>query len=198
MTPTARRRPKAQAIAQSALSLFAERGVASSTTREIAKRARTTEGNIYRYYESKDHLARSVMASCLVELGKFLSRRLESATSPRERLATFVRAYVAFAREHPREHALVVEAHGIGFGDLPEDMLRPRRILVDLIVEGISRGDVRREDPRLLAAFIAGGLARAVRLDLAAGGNGTESAFAEDLVRLVLAFVERKDEVVPG
>ncbi|HYC65098.1 MAG TPA: TetR family transcriptional regulator, partial [Reyranellaceae bacterium] len=44
-------------IERAALTLFVARGIAETTTKEIAMAASVAEGSIYRYFESKEALA---------------------------------------------------------------------------------------------------------------------------------------------
>jgi AcrR family transcriptional regulator len=152
---------KADAIAHSALSLFVEKGVKGATTREIAKRARTTEGSLYRYYAGKDDLARRVLTSSLIDFAETIAGALDGISGPRPRLRAFVRTYLEYSREHPLEHAFVCQSNFQSMVGVPEEILRPRRILVDILADGIASGEFLESDPRLLAPFIAGGLSRA-------------------------------------
>jgi AcrR family transcriptional regulator len=178
---------RAEAIARAALPLFAELGVRGASTRAIARRAQTTEGNLYRYFPSKQEIARRVLSGCLTGFGEFIARALDGVAGPRARLRAFVRAYLDFARQRPMEHTLVVEAHHREIATLPEDMLRPRRILMDILSDGMGSGDFERADPRLLAPFIAGGLARTA---LAVAARHPE-ATPEEVARELADTVER-------
>jgi AcrR family transcriptional regulator len=169
---------KAEAIARAALALFVELGVKGATTRAIARRAQTTEGSLYRYYASKDELARRVLADCLVQFGESIARALEGVAGPRQRLRTFVLAYLDYARRAPLEHAFIVQSHNLNPAGFPDEILRPRRILIEILAEGNASGEFDAPDPRLLAPFIAGGLGRVIALlesrrgDLQAGPVG--------------------------
>lgn len=50
-------------ILEAAASLFAERGYWETTTRQIARRARTTEGSIYRLFGNKRELFRRALGA---------------------------------------------------------------------------------------------------------------------------------------
>jgi AcrR family transcriptional regulator len=155
---------KAEAIARAALALFVELGVEGATTRAIARRAGTTEGSLYRHYAGKAELARRVLADCLVQFGEGIARALEGVVGPRERLRTFVLAYLDCARTYPLEHAFIVQSHNLGYASVPEDTLRPRRILVEILEAGSASGEFSIPSPLLMAPFIAGGLGRVVAL----------------------------------
>jgi AcrR family transcriptional regulator len=155
---------KSEAIAKAALALFVELGVKGATTRAIARRAQTTEGSLYRYYASKEELARRVLANCLVEFGESIARALDGVPGPRPRLRAFVLAYLDYARRAPLEHAFVVQSHNLNPAGFPDEILRPRRILMEILAEGNAAGEFDGQDPRLLAPFIAGGLGRVIAL----------------------------------
>jgi AcrR family transcriptional regulator len=155
---------KADAIAKAALALFVELGVKGATTRAIARRAQTTEGSLYRYYASKEELARRVLSNCLVEFGESIARALEGVTGPRQRLRTFVLAYLDYARRAPLEHALIVQTHNLNPGGFPDEILRPRRILTEILAAGNAGGEFDGQDPRQTAPFVAGGLDRVIAL----------------------------------
>lgn len=184
-----RRETKSAAIARAALGLFSELGVRGATTRAIARRAHTTEGNLYRHYKSKDDLARKVIASCLVQFGEEVASALDGVAGPRERLAEFVRAYFRYAHTHELEHSLILDVHNRQLTGLPEQTLRPRRILVDVLSDGMSHGLFVRGNPGVLASFIAGGLARAVQVERARHHELPPEQFVEEMVALVLRLV---------
>jgi len=153
---------KSEAIATAAMSLFAQCGVRGATTRAIARRAQTTEGNLYRYYPSKQELARRVIAGCVNEFGVAMADALAGVHGPLARLDAFVAAYVDYAHAHPLAHTLLVDVCDRDGMTLPEETLRPRHLLFEVLEDGMQTGEIGRTDPQLLGAFIAGGLARAV------------------------------------
>jgi len=180
---------KADAIARAALSLFALYGVRGATTRAIARMAHTTEGNLYRYYPSKQELARQVTAACLLEFGESIGRALDGVAGPAARLAAFVRAYLGYVREHPDEHAVILDAHNGNLAGLPENVLRPRRILVDVLADGMGDGTFERSEVGVLASFIAGGLARMAQVDRARPEPLEPGRVDEEAVAMVLRLV---------
>src|SRR5579859_6433291 len=71
-TPHIRRQQAAvrrQQIVEAAIRLFAQHGVASTTTRQIAQEVGVTEGLIFRYFPTKLDLVRAVTSSAHVFLG---------------------------------------------------------------------------------------------------------------------------------
>jgi AcrR family transcriptional regulator len=60
---------KEQAIIDAAVELLGERGIDGTTTAEIARRARTTERTLFRYFPSKDDLVKRVLFPLLLRIG---------------------------------------------------------------------------------------------------------------------------------
>jgi AcrR family transcriptional regulator len=133
--------------------------------RAIARRAHTTEGNLYRYYPNKRELVGHVLGGCLREFGEHIAQALEGVTDPSERLSLFVRTYLAYAERLPLEGRAMFEAeengggNGNGNGDAAKPL--PRRVLVQVLEDGMVRGAFPQSDAARLASFIIGGLAEA-------------------------------------
>lgn len=68
-------------ILESALALFAARGVEATTTKAIARRARVAEGSLYRHFASKDELAHAIYRENLEELSALLFSSLRPGRS---------------------------------------------------------------------------------------------------------------------
>lgn len=151
---------KSELIARAALELFVERGVKGTTTRAIARRARSTEASLYRHYSGKDDLARRVLFDGLRSFGDSIERALEGVAGPRERLRVFVRAYFAYARSHPLEHAYIQQSHLLPPTGVSDLVPRPRQILYDILSDGQASGTFSPVAAQVLVPFIVGGLAR--------------------------------------
>jgi AcrR family transcriptional regulator len=99
--------PRAR-IAQAALELFAEGSYEGTTTKAIAKRARTTERTLYKHYESKEKLfARTVFPAFLKALMPILvdphAAVLQTSTGDfRTKLRALIVNRISFAVKNPR------------------------------------------------------------------------------------------------
>jgi AcrR family transcriptional regulator len=90
------------ALLDAARLLLEEHGYPGLTFGALADRTGLARPTVYEYFASKDDL---VVALCEREIGRqaeLVRSRLEGASSPRERVAAFVRAQLDLAVEEPR------------------------------------------------------------------------------------------------
>lgn len=76
-------------ILSAALKLFAEKGYETTSVDDVVKRAKVSKGSAYHYFPSKEALLRAVVVNGLSAFGA-LVERVESAQSPKEKLAAFI------------------------------------------------------------------------------------------------------------
>ena len=70
---------------------------------------------------------------------------------------------------------------------VPDEILRPRRILADILADGMACGEFLATDPKLLAPFISGGLSRACPVP----GEEDRPAHSEGSIQELCDLVER-------
>jgi AcrR family transcriptional regulator len=70
-----RARQRRQAILESAARVFARRGFDKATTREIAREADISEGTIYNYFSSKEHLLQALAEIVQEEIAAVIPER---------------------------------------------------------------------------------------------------------------------------
>lgn len=169
---------------------FGANGFTGTTMQQIASAAGVSLKTLYAYYPSKSALYEEVMqvrASAFVEA---VSRGLESADDPVERIEGGVRAYVEFLFEH--EQWLQIHLR-----DRVSWSLRPRstaaaaewkRGLGDFskaLTEGMDRGLFYREDALELAAVCQGLMQQHMARALNAGERDPELVVERTLTHLM-------------
>jgi AcrR family transcriptional regulator len=106
-----------QAILEAGRDVFAQKGYAEATVAEIARAARVSTGNIYRYFENKDVLFDEVVPKAWVkEFRGLLRERMRAARGIDGRAASLGAAHVdaverslAFTIAHRREVVILLE-----------------------------------------------------------------------------------------
>lgn len=182
---------KRDAIQEAALVLFAEKGIDATTTREIAQRADTAEGNIYRHFKGKDDLVRQLFERGAAEFHDTLVRVVGQRTEPRERLRALVLGVFTFADESPQTFAYLLTAPHSDLVQSREGDWRPlpMRLFVETLEQGISAGLFREINPVLATGWIVAMTQRAILLKrtrlLSMSGEEVMETTAEAVLRLL-------------
>jgi AcrR family transcriptional regulator len=159
--PTKQRANRKNEIERRAADLIAEHGYDRTSLRDLADSLQISKGTVLHHFGTKDRLLERVHST-------YMSKRLAEAElitkafpTPPARLAGFIyqlmivqesdrAATVAFAREIVR----------FATDDLMDDVRRMRtnygKLLTDVIQDGITSGDFKPADPRLIALMIFG------------------------------------------
>lgn len=140
-------------IQVAALSLFAEKGVDSTSIRDIGAKANVTTSLLYHYAPSKLQLVYELMSDGMERYQSSAAQARDLGTLPEERLAGLVTAHVIM---HCRNRQLAKLIDN-GWRPLPRKekdiMLQVRdnysRLWDEVLQEGIDGGIFDVEDPRL-------------------------------------------------
>ncbi len=137
---------------------FAERGVASTTVRDIGAAAGILSGSLYHHFESKEQMVAELLQPVMErQVGQY--RAIVSAdTGAAESMRALIRIAVAEAAQTPNETRMI-RNDAPTFSAMPA--LRPvRDLLIDaaklwasVIERGVATGEFRRDvDARLVVA----------------------------------------------
>lgn len=80
-------------IAEAAVKVFVKKGYEGSTTKEIAKKARVSEGTIFRYFKTKKDILLYVINLLTERVIAELNREIEECTDPKEALKMILRLH---------------------------------------------------------------------------------------------------------
>lgn len=99
-------------IVHAALEEFADKGFRGASTRDVARRARTTQGLVTYHFRSKDALWRAAVTQVFGLLETRLAERAAAFEGDdlRERVRAGIREYVRFAAAHPGLFRIMVDA----------------------------------------------------------------------------------------
>lgn len=151
--------------------LFASKGYATTSVREIVARAGITKPVLYYHFKNKEGLFRAIMdgAACLQD--KIIAESVDAEGSTLSRITCLFQRFIRGIAEH-RDITRMI--HNLLFGP-PQgapgyDVDRFHRALVEAVEtiykEGLKVGDVRDGDPVEAAYLILGTLDFCVHLDL--------------------------------
>ena len=149
-------------VVDAALTLFMQKGIKATTTRDIALRAGVSEGTIYRHFESKEHLAREIFEQNLNVLWRFLKARFQNRRQADELLEAFIRGYFDFARRYYRRYIFLAAAQQTELLRLSRYRMKPKKMLAKILMLGQSQGAFQQMDTNLAAAMIMGTITQTI------------------------------------
>jgi len=139
-----------------AAGLFASKGVAATTVREIADEVGILSGSLYHHFESKEAMVDQILAPYLRDLRAAYAAVLATSADPRARLADLIVASLEVVEAHP--HATEIYQSDVNylsqferFGYLREAAGEVRSAWLAVIGEGIAAGAFRADvEPSIL------------------------------------------------
>ncbi len=158
-------RAKIRTVAQA---LFAERGFARTTIREIAEQTGIKWSLLYHYYPNKEALYLSLLEAAVSEPVAQIEDIAASADTPEEKIRRFVQVYLAHFHTHPQRFQLIqraVDEYSLAAQTLAQRWFsRGFGALCAITTEGVQHGLFKPLPPPLLAFAIWGILEQSARL----------------------------------
>lgn len=143
-------------LKQSALRLFADKGISETTTRQISQMAGSAEGTLYRHYNSKEHLALALFTESMEVFKNFLFEKISGKNDSFNKIKALVSGFIEFAVNFPVEYTYITSGHDRSFRKLPKDTFKPKDVFVQVIQEGQKNGAFRKMEPHLAVGMIIG------------------------------------------
>jgi len=186
-----------QKLLDAAIAAFSENGFKGTSTRDIAERAGVHHPLITYHFKNKDQLWRAAADRVFRDFRRSLAASLEDhqKESPKQRMASMIRAYVYYAKSQPALHKVIVqeasypsprldwlvETHLKPFFDASFAMFTELQAL-DIAVKG---------NPRLLFNMIrlsSGGLlALGQELQVSSGIDVNDDATLDEIADLIVS-----------
>lgn len=181
-------------LERAALTLFVARGVAETTTKEIAMAASVAEGTIYRYFPSKEQLALDLFLRHHQGLAEALAEAHRPAKGLRAKIEAIVRCYcewadrdwTLFAYHLLNQHSFLIQ--------VPDGAANPVTVVRDMISQAMKAGEIPRRNVDLVAASAIGVVMQAATYKVYGRFTGDLSdhvRFFADAAWAVLAVKEK-------
>jgi AcrR family transcriptional regulator len=181
-------------IERAALTMFVARGVAETTTKEIAMAASIAEGTIYRYFPSKEQLALNMFLGHHRALAEALDEAQGAAKGLRAKVEAIVRCYcdwadrdwTLFAYHLLNQHSFLIQ--------VPDGTPNPVNVVREVIGQAMKAGEIPRRNVDLAAASAVGVVLQAATYKIYGRFEGPLSAhvrFFADAAWAVLAVKEK-------
>jgi TetR/AcrR family transcriptional regulator len=157
----------ADKILQAASKMFAEKGFANVSVRDICRETGTTAPVIYYYFGNKKGLFDAV-ARKRITMTDFIQKlsRASAAKDPRKGLESFIATYLSTFPEHTFDIGLYMRDSATldkrSAQMVFEDLERIKAIAAALIEKSMANGTLRRTDPGLASDCLLGMLNREI------------------------------------
>jgi AcrR family transcriptional regulator len=138
-----------QRVLEAARACFGEAGFAGATVTAIAERAAVSNGLLYQFFRSKEHLFGVVLGEIIGDWVRALVPREGAQETTSQALEGMFRRSVDFCRRHPLLPALLRGDEGLQLSRIREagrDRVQPHRDLVaSLLRRGVATGEFKRD-----------------------------------------------------
>ncbi len=160
-------RATADKILQVASKMFAEKGFANVSVRDLCRETGTTAPVIYYYFGSKKGLFNAV-ARKQISMDDFIGKLSKASQSAdtRRALDSFITTYLSSFPEHTFDIGLYMRDSATldkqSAQMVFKDLERVKEVASQLVQRGISSGEFRKTDPTLAAECLLGMLNRVI------------------------------------
>jgi AcrR family transcriptional regulator len=148
-------------VMEAALRIFAERGYAGASVRDIAALAGVTKPVVYYHFGSKAGLYQALLDQCL-DISLDALKEASQGPTVREKLVRFIRTMLTLAQSNTDRIRVVVQTYSTSPGQIPEEVSFRDRLLArfdwlkGIIQAGIDAGEIECKNADLLALSIMG------------------------------------------
>jgi AcrR family transcriptional regulator len=190
--------PTRERLRAAALILFVQKGVAETTTRELAAMAGVAEGTIYRHYASKEDLVRELFEDHYFRFGGELDRiRAETAGGFGAKLGAMIAFMASLYDSDPTLYRFLLLAQHTALPNiataLPES---PASVFRRLVADAIAAGQIPPQNATLSAAMLIGAIIQPALALIYGTLKGTMTEHVPEIVARALAMLERPAAVV--
>jgi AcrR family transcriptional regulator len=153
------REEKIKAIAAAALELFAQKGFGATSVGQIARKAGVGKGTLYDYFDTKTDIIVAAIGEWVWQMERDFEKKLSGIQDPVRRLTVFadlsadlvdpIDPATARLSIEILQHTMLQDGLLFGRRHLMKDMHNGmRRIVVNILLDGISKGVFRPEIAR--------------------------------------------------
>jgi AcrR family transcriptional regulator len=185
--------PTRERLRAAALILFVQKGVAETTTRELAALAGVAEGTIYRHYKSKEDLVRELFEDHYFRFGGELDRiRAATAGGLAAKLGAMTGYMASLYDSDPTLYRFLLLAQHTALPNiakaLPES---PASAFRRLVADAIAAAQIPPQNATLSAAMLIGAIIQPALALIYGTLEGPMTAHVPEIVARGLALLER-------
>lgn len=157
-----------QAILDSALTLFVEKGYFNTSIPDLVKHSGISTGSIYHSFTDKGSIAESLIEALLTQIESEQLQILSRCNTSWDRFYQLCKWMFDTAQQHPHAVQFTLNARHKEFmpDALPICSAKPFMILRSVIQQAMDEGELQKIDVMLATANCYGGVLRLVQLHL--------------------------------
>lgn len=182
---TTRGRERRRQLMDCAVELFASRGYDPTSVSEIVDRVGVGKGVFYWYFDSKEAMLREILVDALHQLRRHQRDAIGDEPDPLRRIELGIRATLSWRLQH--RELVTITQFAAGEGRFVDTLREAHSIavsdIVDHVKDAIVEGQVRDEDPVILAHALVG-----VTSHLAGLLGDPEGPGADDVATVAVRF----------
>lgn len=153
-----RQRCKEEILAAAA-EMFSRLSYEKTGMQQIAERVELSVGKIYKHFESKEAIFQELVERNFRIIESGIGDVIERADTPMQKIRRIIGVYAGHFKTHRDFMLIVHNEHPIRMkGIIRGFHLKQKELLAGLFTRAIERGDIKREDPHLLASVLLGSL----------------------------------------
>lgn len=145
-----------ESIEKAAIALFVEKGIAGTSIRDIAGAAGVSEGALYRHFEGKEVMARTIFQSRYLDLTERLDDVVREGRGLRGRLFNMIELFADLFDDDPVLFSFLLLTQHEHLTALPKGVRTPLIVIQDVLVEAAEAGETRIGNPELATATVMG------------------------------------------
>jgi AcrR family transcriptional regulator len=140
---------------KASLELFATRGYDAVSVRDIAKVAGVSEAALYKHFDGKEDMALFLFSGIISEYTARLAHIDAEPDDALTKLCRIVDITYDLYREYPAEIRFALLSQYL-FWDLVTEEIKPHFVLRKILLEGMDRGEIPRQEVYLWIAAYSG------------------------------------------
>ena len=179
---------KKKIIDNAAIELFATKGVAETSIRDVSAKAGVTVGALYRYYKSKNEMAWELFCKELEVFTQGLKSIVEQNSDPVKTLKKSIEYVYQYYTEEPLKFSFILlTQHGFPEEELFDEENNPN----DIVIRGVkSLFEVSSVDNKVLAGMLMGAILQPLVMHNYGRLDQPVTEYVDDVVSICIKMIK--------
>ena len=178
-------------IERAALKLFARGGIDGVSIKDIAGACGLSDGAMYRHFESKEALARTLFEAIHARLANVLADTIKPNASLEDTVQAVVAAYCELAEDDPAQFAYHLTQRNTFLARSGDGGADPSTLMARRVKLAMETGDIPTGDPELKTAMALGIVSQAGEYRIYGRINALMTDHINTFTRAILAVLRQ-------